>query len=156
MSRALARALPGGVRPFGLDLGRDALVAGAALTPGTRPGQTVQGSLLALPFGDRAVDLVVATEVLEHLDRPGAALAELERVSRRYLLLSVPWEPWFCLMNLARLKNVRRLGSDPEHRQHWTRGGFLRFASRCGRVVAAPADVVPWTLVLVERSPIRA
>lgn len=151
MSRALARSLPGAVRPFGLDLSREALQAGAELGGGAGPGRTVQGSLVALPFGDRTFDLVVATEVLEHVDQPEAALAELARVARRYLLLSVPWEPWFCLMNLARMKNVRRLGSDPDHRQHWTRGGFLRFAARCGRVVAAPADLLPWTLVLVER-----
>ena len=153
MSRALARSLPGEVLPFGLELVREALLAGAELSPASQRGRTLQGSLVALPFKDRAFDLVVATEVLEHLDQPEAALAELTRVARRHLLLSVPWEPWFCMMNLARAKNVRRLGSDPDHRQHWTRGGFLRMIARAGRVVAAPVDVLPWTLVLVERPP---
>jgi SAM-dependent methyltransferase len=36
----------------------------------------------ALPLADNTVDLVVASWVLEHLDRPGAALTEIARVLR--------------------------------------------------------------------------
>jgi SAM-dependent methyltransferase len=110
----------------------------------------VRGDLRHLPYADGSFDLVVATEVLEHLEEPEPALVELLRVSRGHAILSVPAEPLFRAANLARLKNVSRLGSDPDHRQHWTRAGFLRLVSRRGRLVAAPRGVFPWTLALVK------
>lgn len=46
-----------------------------------------------LPFADRQFDIVVCTEVLEHLPEQIfiRGIAELQRVSRRYLLISVPY-----------------------------------------------------------------
>jgi len=41
-----------------------------------------------LPFADGAFDLVLASEVLEHLVRPVEAIAELLRVTRRYLVMT--------------------------------------------------------------------
>lgn len=47
----------------------------------------------SLPFADAAFDLVLATEVLEHLPIAAykAGLREVTRVAARYVLLSVPW-----------------------------------------------------------------
>lgn len=56
--------------------------------------RTVAGDVTALQFGDRAFDVVVCTEVLEHI--PGGRLAdacrELARVTRGHLLIGVPNE----------------------------------------------------------------
>lgn len=51
------------------------------------------GSAEQLPFADREFDLCSALEVLEHLPRGvyEQALRELERVARRYILVSVPY-----------------------------------------------------------------
>jgi SAM-dependent methyltransferase len=43
-----------------------------------------------LPFPDRSFDCVICCEVLEHLDNLHFVLAELVRVSRRHLILSLP------------------------------------------------------------------
>jgi SAM-dependent methyltransferase len=53
----------------------------------------VQASATALPFADGAFDLVLSSEMLEHLtdEDYAAALAEMSRVTQRYLLLSVPY-----------------------------------------------------------------
>jgi SAM-dependent methyltransferase len=55
-------------------------------------GPALLGSIDALPIKDRSFDLVLVTEVLEHL--PGQvyfeALKELQRVAGRYLLITVP------------------------------------------------------------------
>jgi hypothetical protein len=81
----------------------------------------VVGDAGVLPLRDRAVAVTTCIEVLEHLTEPRVAVAELARVSERASVVSVPWEPWFRLGNLARGKNVRRLGNDPEHLQAFTR-----------------------------------
>ena len=76
---------------------------------------------------------------MEHLYEPTHALQELARVSRRYLVLSVPHEPWFCFSNAARGKNldIRPRGSDPDHRQFWTRAAFGRFVEQVADVRVA-------------------
>jgi ubiquinone/menaquinone biosynthesis C-methylase UbiE/uncharacterized protein YbaR (Trm112 family) len=41
-----------------------------------------------LPFGDATYDLVVCSEVIEHLSRPALAIGELMRVARKYVVVS--------------------------------------------------------------------
>ena len=55
--------------------------------------QCVQGDLTRLQFAADAFDLVVCTEVLEHIDPPQLpqACAELTRVCAKYLLVGVPF-----------------------------------------------------------------
>ncbi len=106
---------------------------------------------------DRA-DLVVCCEVLEHLEDPREALARLESVANRHLILSVPREPLWRVLNVLRGAYLPDLGNTPGHVQHWSRGAFVRFVS-----TAAPAfEVVdhcaplPWTLLLCRRRTRRA
>ena len=54
-----------------------------------------KGDVYKLPYKDNSFDLVLCMEVLEHLDKPLVALEELKRVSKKYVLLSVPNEPLF-------------------------------------------------------------
>ncbi|MBK6849658.1 MAG: class I SAM-dependent methyltransferase [Proteobacteria bacterium] len=106
-------------------------------------------SAMQLGFAPRSFELVVACEVLEHLPNPQAALLELARVSRRYVLLSVPREPLWCALNVARGAYWRAWGNTPGHLQHWSQASFVREVERVLRVrrVLAP---LPWTVVLAE------
>ncbi len=115
------------------------------------PGVDVtQASIYELPRADASFDLVVATEVLEHLDDPGRALRELVRVSKRQVLVSVPREPMWRALNLARGSYVTALGNTPGHLQHWSRRAFTRFVAQQARVVDVRSPV-PWTIVLAEK-----
>ena len=49
----------------------------------TAPGPAVTADVTALPFRDRAFDVVVAAFVVNHLPDPVAGLTELRRVTRR-------------------------------------------------------------------------
>jgi len=53
----------------------------------------IQANAVRIPFRDAAFDLVMATEVVEHLGERERreALREFARVSRRYVLLTVPY-----------------------------------------------------------------
>src|SRR5581483_5346823 len=54
------------------------------------------GSVTAIPLADKAVDLAIAAEVLEHIEFKDVpqALSELGRVARTHVLVSVPHPGW--------------------------------------------------------------
>ncbi len=60
-----------------------------------RGANAVVAPIPALPFSDRAFELVCAFDIVEHVDDDDAALAELSRVSApdAWLVLSVPLHP---------------------------------------------------------------
>jgi SAM-dependent methyltransferase len=94
-------------------------------------------------------DLVICAEVLEHLDEPGRALDQMLALAPKRLLLSVPHEPFFMLSNLARLKNVTRLGNDPEHVNHWGPRSFRRMLEARLDVLRLTTSY-PWILALTS------
>jgi SAM-dependent methyltransferase len=48
------------------------------------------GDILALPFKDRSFDLVICSEVLEHIEDYRSAIRELERITNKVLLTTTP------------------------------------------------------------------
>ncbi len=118
---ALERMFPDGTAPGGsvvaLEYRHDKALVAAAKLPAVA---VVRGDAGVLPFPDAGADLVTSIEVLEHLPRFEQAVAEMARICRGRLVVSVPWEPWFRLGNLGRGKNMARLGNDPEHVQSFT------------------------------------
>ncbi|MGI8713864.1 MAG: class I SAM-dependent methyltransferase [Solirubrobacteraceae bacterium] len=102
-----------------------------------------------LDFRDREFELVAATEVLEHVADPQRALAEMARVSARWLLVSVPHEPLWRALNVARGTYLRDWGNTPGHLNHWTRGAFVKLLGAHGEVVQTRSPF-PWTMLLVR------
>ncbi|MGD9765179.1 MAG: class I SAM-dependent methyltransferase [Candidatus Binatia bacterium] len=110
----------------------------------------VCGDVTRLPYAERAFDVVLVAEVLEHLHAPDECLSEIARVTRRYVVATVPNEPYFCIANLLRGKNVAAWGNDPGHVQHWSTTRFAAVVRRHFRVLRC-TTAFPWTLVLAER-----
>jgi 2-polyprenyl-3-methyl-5-hydroxy-6-metoxy-1,4-benzoquinol methylase len=107
------------------------------------------GDVRALAETGRRYDLVLMTEVLEHLPNAQNMLSVLAQLSKRHVVVSVPWEPFFRGLNFLRGKHVWALGNDPEHIQHWSRREFRRLVSEQLQVRDAPL-VFPWTLLSAE------
>jgi 2-polyprenyl-3-methyl-5-hydroxy-6-metoxy-1,4-benzoquinol methylase len=105
-----------GERIAAVDISAEAVEFTAARLPDVAVSRE---SVLDLPFADGEFDLVLCLEVLEHLDDPRAAAAELARVGSGRVVISVPHEPWFRLGSLLRGKYVSTLGNHPEHVNHW-------------------------------------
>jgi 2-polyprenyl-3-methyl-5-hydroxy-6-metoxy-1,4-benzoquinol methylase len=103
----------------------------------------------SLSFADDEFDLACAIEVLEHLPQPEATVAEMARVARRHLLVSVPREPLWRALNVARGAYLRRLGNTPGHVNHWSKQAFVSLLSRYGTVEEARSPF-PWTMLLVR------
>jgi SAM-dependent methyltransferase len=103
----------------------------------------------SLSFGDDEFDMATAIEVLEHVPEPAATLAEMARVARRRLLVSVPREPLWRGLNMARGAYWGALGNTPGHVNHWSKRSFVSLLSRYGTVEEARSPF-PWTMVLVR------
>jgi 2-polyprenyl-3-methyl-5-hydroxy-6-metoxy-1,4-benzoquinol methylase len=102
-----------------------------------------------LEFDDGEFDLVAAIEALEHIPNPDAIVAEMARVAGRYLLVSVPREPLWRMLNVARGAYLRDLGNTPGHINHWSKRSFVELLSRHGVVLEARSPF-PWTMLLVR------
>lgn len=107
------------------------------------------GDIYNIEYPDNSFDVVYCFEVLEHLHEPDRALAEMARVSKGHVVLSVPHEPFFCLANASRGKNldIRPRGSDPDHRNFWSRQKFGEFAS-VSLDVNVLTGSMPWTILV--------
>jgi SAM-dependent methyltransferase len=103
----------------------------------------------ALSFADDEFDLAAAIEVLEHVPEPEATLAEMARVARRRLLVSVPREPLWRGLNMARGAYWGSLGNTPGHVNHWSKREFVSMLGRHGEVEEARSPF-PWTMLLVR------
>lgn len=100
-----------------------------------------QGDGRKLPFPDNSFDMVVCSQVLEHIENPEEAVREIMRVSKHKVLIDVPtplWEAWqlsYWSWNkirnprraLKRYKEVRQEGNvnmkmafQPDHVNKWS------------------------------------
>jgi 2-polyprenyl-3-methyl-5-hydroxy-6-metoxy-1,4-benzoquinol methylase len=104
----------------------------------------------SLPFEEGEFDLATAIEVLEHVPDPEHTVAQMARVARGgHLLVSVPREPLWRGLNMARGAYLRDLGNTPGHVNHWSKQGFVRLLARHGEVIERRSPF-PWTMLLVR------
>jgi len=102
-----------------------------------------------LPFAQDEFELASAIEVLEHVPDPEHTLAEMARCARGHLLVSVPREPLWRMLNMARGAYWSELGNTPGHVNHWSRRSFVSLLARHGEVLEVRSPF-PWTMLLVR------
>jgi ubiquinone/menaquinone biosynthesis C-methylase UbiE len=105
------------------------------------------GSIYDIPYSDNFVDLVICSEVLEHLNNPEIGLKQLHAVTKKYALLSVPREPIWRILNMARFKYWNKLGNTPDHLNHWSKRSFKRFVSEYFEIIDTKLPL-PWIILL--------
>lgn len=108
----------------------------------------------SLPFQDASYDIVVACEVLEHLEHPRLAVGEMARVTRRWCIVSVPWEPLWRSMNFCRGKYLRDFGNTPGHLNHFSRRAIRELVQTDFRIVDE-RHPLPWSMLLLEKLRLR-
>ncbi len=102
-----------------------------------------------LPFADDEFDAAAAIEVLEHVPDPEHTVAEMARCAQRHLLVSVPREPLWRGLNIARGAYLKDLGNTPGHLNHWSKRSFEQLLARHGEVLESRSPF-PWTMLLVR------
>jgi 2-polyprenyl-3-methyl-5-hydroxy-6-metoxy-1,4-benzoquinol methylase len=98
------------------------------------------------PEDDKA-QLIVCCEVLEHLENPKKALSILATLADPYLIVSVPREPLWRMLNIARGKYISRFGNTPGHIQHWSKKSFLSLLPLHFDIIKVRTPI-PWTMAL--------
>ena len=143
-----AERLGESTRVVGIDLEEESIQAGWA----ERSAPNLEYRVMEaenLPFATNEFDLATAIEVLEHVPDPGHTVSEMARCAERHLLVSVPHEPLWRMLNMARGAYISELGNTPGHLNHWSRRSFVRLLSRHGDVVEVRSPF-PWTMLLVR------
>jgi 2-polyprenyl-3-methyl-5-hydroxy-6-metoxy-1,4-benzoquinol methylase len=150
----LRRALPTSVRLEASEFVEHLIPRARQNNPGL---EVTHESIYELTHGDGEFDLVFLLEVLEHLDHPDRGLSELKRVTRHdgHLVLGVPREPLWRVLNMARGQYWKAWGNTPGHLNHWSSGAVVRFVEEHYGPVLVKRTPLPWTIVLAKRDGFR-
>lgn len=135
-------------RVVGIDLDDPLLAAEWATRPAPNLTYIAQRAE-ALPFGAGEFDLACAIEVLEHVPDPDHTLAEMARCAARHVLVSVPREPLWRAVNIARGAYWGQLGNTPGHLNHFSKSAIVALCARHGEVIETRSPF-PWTMVLLR------
>ena len=105
-----------------------------------------QCSIYDLQADIDSADLIVCCEVLEHLERPEDGLKVLQRVAKKHVIVSVPREPIWRILNIMRGKYISKAGNTPGHIQHWSRSDFVNLVSQYFDIIEIKIPL-PWTIL---------
>ena len=142
------RLLSRGIDARGMDVEEEVVAEANESARAAGHGERfTSGSVYDFSPGEIAADLIVCCEVLEHLPDPARALDILSKQQARHWLFSVPREPIWRVLNLARGKYIGQLGNTPGHIQHWSSRSFRAFVSTRFEIVDMRKPL-PWTMVL--------
>jgi ubiquinone/menaquinone biosynthesis C-methylase UbiE len=108
-----------------------------------------QESVYELKRGSNEFDCIFMLEVLEHLENVELALTELFRVSKKYVIIAVPNEPLWRILNILRFKYFKDLGNTPGHLNHWSKRKLKRLLSNYGDVIKIYKPL-PWLIAVVK------
>ncbi len=110
------------------------------------PIKVTRESVYKMDRDDNEFDCLFMLEVLEHLEQYELALKELFRVSKRHVIISVPNEPLWRILNLCRGKYISALGNTPGHINHFTVSRLKKLISRYGKVEKVYTPI-PWIIL---------
>lgn len=90
-------------------------------------------------------DVIIVSEVLEHIKTPEQALKEIKKLKSNHLLFSVPNEPIWRILNMARFKYLNHFGNTPGHIQHFSKKTFNNLLAKHFDILEAK-KVFPWLM----------
>lgn len=138
-------------RLFGCDLSKQEIAKVRNNCKNIKIELSVQDAQDLNKYKDNQFDLVVCCEVLEHLQNPEKGLQELLRISNKYLLISVPNEPIWRILNLARGKYLSRLGNTPGHLNFWNVFSFNKLMNKADLEILKSNYPFPWQMKLLKK-----
>jgi ubiquinone/menaquinone biosynthesis C-methylase UbiE len=106
-------------------------------------------SVFNLKRKDKEFDYVILLEVLEHLDNYEDAMKELVRVAKRGVVISVPNEPLWSILNCMRFRYLKDFGNTPGHINKFSKKSLTHLLEKYGKIknVFTP---LPWIIIECE------
>ena len=111
---------------------------------------SVQNAEKLSKYRDNEFDLVICCEVLEHVGNYKKVLKELKRISKKYVLLSVPNEPVWRVLNMVRGKYLSKFGNTPGHINHWNMISFEKLVKSEKFLIIDKKYPLPWQMMLLK------
>ena len=105
-----------------------------------------------LTYKNNMFDLCICCEVLEHVSDPAKALNEIRRVTKNMVIVSVPQEPLWRVLNMLRLRYVRDFGNTPGHVNHWSKESFEVLVKQAGFKIISKSYPLPWQMYLLKKT----
>lgn len=103
-------------------------------------------NIMDLTPPEDSAQLIICCEVLEHLEDSERAIDILASLAEPNLICSVPREPIWSAMNIARGRYLTRLGNTPGHLQKWSTKTFIQLVSRRFTIDEVKTPI-PWTFL---------
>lgn len=131
------------VNIVGLDYDQQAVLCANRIYPSLN---IKQGNILNL---SKKYDLLISTEVLEHIEDFETAIKNCKKVSP-ICVFSVPNEPWFRIANIFRLKYLKKLGNTPGHVNNWSKKEFYQLLKKHFKCVKIRTTGL-WNVVVCKK-----
>ncbi len=110
------------------------------------PFPVSQQSIYEIQKADNAYDCVICLEVMEHLEYPEKAVKELFRVASKSVIISVPNEPIWRILNMTRLKYLKDFGNTPGHINHFSSNSLKKLTEPYSKTVLT-VKPTPWVIL---------
>lgn len=91
--------------------------------------------------------VVICCEMLEHLEDPEDGLRALRNLNADHYVFSVPREPIWRILNMARFKYLGDWGNTPGHLNHWSLNSFTKSVTENGFEIVEVLNPFPWIMV---------
>jgi len=114
------------------------------------PLNVCQENVYEIKHADNSYDCIIMLEVLEHLEYIEKAITELFRVSRKYIIISVPNEPIWRISNFLRGKYLLNLGNTPGHINHFNEKKLKKIILPFTKKITFYKSF-PWIILLAEK-----
>lgn len=108
--------------------------------------EVIIGDITRLPFKNMSFDMVVASEILEHISCTDAALREIRRIAKNSIIITVPNEPYFRIANFLRGKNLTRFGNPPDHLNHYSKRSLMKLLNTHFSNVKIKVNAIFWLI----------
>jgi len=115
----------------------------------TSQSDWIINSAESLPFSSNSINLLIASEVLEHLHNPHLFLLECQRIRAKYFFFSVPNEPLWRVLNMLRGKYMKDLGNTPGHINHFSKKKMVKLINEY-LLIDEIFYVHPWIFILAK------
>ncbi len=133
---------------IGIDLDDEIVNEARENTP---EGVFDKGSVYDLEkYYNQEFDVIIVSEVLEHLEYPEKALQEISKLKFSSIIFTVPNEPIWRILNVMRLKYLKDFGNTPGHLQHWGTKSFKTLIAKYF-TITNNSYPFPWQIIHVKK-----